>query len=288
VKRLVVNADDLGADPGRNRGIAEGLAAGVVTSVSLLANGPALEDAVERLRALNGRGISLGLHLNLSEGTPLSPGHRLLTGADGDFLGKWTAHDLLRTAPSPPLRAEVAAEIEAQIAALGSRGLVLDHLDGHQHAHVLPGVLDIAVAACLRHGIRWFRLPQEVGPESHGRAESPPRIFSGWARRAQGAVERAGLSSPCFRGLYALGRLDTARLEALVASLPPGLTELMVHPGRCEDGAGVGVFSRFSSADRDRELETLLDPGFSAALEENGVALTRFPAGGQGLISCGF
>jgi len=287
VKRLVVNADDLGADPGRNRGIAEGVTARAITSVSVLANGPALGDAVERLGALGAQTVSVGIHLNLSEGAPLVPGHRFLVGPDGDFLGKWTAHDLLRTAPTPPLRAEVAAEVEAQIAALRSLGLELDHLDGHQHVHVLPGVLDAAVAACLRHGLRWFRLPdEELGPEAPTRVDSPPRIFSRWGRQARGAVARAGLSSPFFRGLHAVGDLDAARLRSLVATLPHGLTELMIHPGRCGAGRGAGVFSKFSTADRDRELDALLDPGFSTALGENGVELTSFPAGGQGVISC--
>ena len=53
MKRLIVNADDLGADEARNRGIFEAIDAGVVTSVSLLANGPSFEDAARRIRNLD-------------------------------------------------------------------------------------------------------------------------------------------------------------------------------------------------------------------------------------------
>ena len=96
MKSLIINADDLGADEARNRGIFEAIEAGRVTSVSVLANGDGFEDAMERWRTLDKKEISLGIHINLSEGRPISQGLRLLTGKDGVFLGKWTTHDLLK------------------------------------------------------------------------------------------------------------------------------------------------------------------------------------------------
>ncbi|MCX5834362.1 MAG: ChbG/HpnK family deacetylase [Deltaproteobacteria bacterium] len=88
-RSLVINADDLGADEARNEGIFEAIDAGVVTSASLLANGPALEDALARMRALKNRKVSFGFHLNLSQGTPVSEGHRLLVGSDGNLAGNF-------------------------------------------------------------------------------------------------------------------------------------------------------------------------------------------------------
>jgi len=87
MKQLIVNADDLGADEARNAGIFEAIEAGVVTSASILPNGPALEDALRRIRS-SCRPISLGVHINLSEGRPLSGPLPLLTGGDEHFLGK--------------------------------------------------------------------------------------------------------------------------------------------------------------------------------------------------------
>ena len=49
--RLILNADDFGLTPGVNRAIGELNAAGVVTSATLMANGPAFEDAVSVARA---------------------------------------------------------------------------------------------------------------------------------------------------------------------------------------------------------------------------------------------
>ena len=48
MKSLIINADDLGADEARNRGIFEAIEAGRVTSVSVLVNGDGFEDAMER------------------------------------------------------------------------------------------------------------------------------------------------------------------------------------------------------------------------------------------------
>ena len=88
MKRLIINADDLGADEARNAGIFEGIQAGTVTSVSILPNGPALQDALNRIHSGSFRNVSWGVHLNLSEGKPVSTGISLLLGPDGMFQGK--------------------------------------------------------------------------------------------------------------------------------------------------------------------------------------------------------
>ena len=95
MKRLIVNADDLGADEARNVGIFEAIREGRVTSASLFPNGPAFEDALHRIRSLGRTTVSFGVHINLSEGKPVSPDLRLLTGPDGSFPGKTSTHSLL-------------------------------------------------------------------------------------------------------------------------------------------------------------------------------------------------
>ena len=72
MKRLIINADDLGADEGRNEGIFEAIRAGVVTSASILPNGPALDMHCRGIRAGRFEKVSFGVHLNLTEGRPLS------------------------------------------------------------------------------------------------------------------------------------------------------------------------------------------------------------------------
>ncbi|MGA2094374.1 MAG: ChbG/HpnK family deacetylase, partial [Sedimentisphaerales bacterium] len=68
--RLIINADDFGLCRGVNKGIAEAHATGVLTSATLMANMPAAEEAVEIAHKLSNLGV--GVHLNLTEGKPLS------------------------------------------------------------------------------------------------------------------------------------------------------------------------------------------------------------------------
>jgi predicted glycoside hydrolase/deacetylase ChbG (UPF0249 family) len=60
---LIVNADDLGMGPGVNRGILEAHRDGVVTSASLLVDGPWSIEAARLCR--NAHGLSVGLHARI-------------------------------------------------------------------------------------------------------------------------------------------------------------------------------------------------------------------------------
>ncbi len=71
VRNLIVNADDLAWTEGVNRGIAQSHRNGIVTSATLLANGAAFASAVELAKGTPSLGV--GVHLNLSDGNPVSP-----------------------------------------------------------------------------------------------------------------------------------------------------------------------------------------------------------------------
>ncbi len=282
-RSLVINADDLGADEARNEGIFEAIDAGVVTSASLLANGLALEDALARMGALKNRKVSFGFHLNLSQGTPVSEGHQLLVGPDGNFPGKIAAHKLLMQRGNKDLEKEIAIEMESQIARLRNAGVELHHMDGHQHVHVFPAVTSLAVRLAERHGIRWMRLPDEPAPPSAGRLKKDngvlfeeAEIFSGLAAQARVHLDKTRVkTTDAFRGLYLKGRLSVELLEKILENLPGGLTELMVHPGRAAQGDD-SPFSYFSTSERLSELRALMDERFRTALTRCGVSLVSF------------
>jgi len=100
------------------------------------------------------------------------------------------------------------------------------------------------------------------------------RRFAVLGKEARKFLAGTGIvSSDHFRGLALKGRLDTEGLLKLLDTHPGGITELMVHPGRVPAEA---PFSAFSSPDRERELEALLDSRFRLALERAGVVLVSF------------
>ena len=107
-RTLVLHADDLGMNPAVNAGIECAFAHGLLTSASILANGPACTEALRswkrlqeaqcsgslwstsaRLKLGDGlRPFDLGLHVNLTQGRPLTPGFPAeLLDASGQFPG---------------------------------------------------------------------------------------------------------------------------------------------------------------------------------------------------------
>lgn len=282
MKQLIVNADDLGADESRNAGIFDAIEAGSVTSVSILPNGPALEDALQRIRALTSQSISFGIHLNLSEGKPVESALRRIPGPDGYFRGKSRTQILLLQSGDSELEQEIRRELSAQIKLIRDAGISVDHLDGHQHVHILPAVVHAAAEAASMYGIPWVRIPEEIVPDYRTRTVrsqvmDEASFFSRNAADARGFYGAMGIcTAGHFRGLYLKGELPSENWADFLESLPPGITELMVHPGRfC--AAAAGPFAGFSTPDRAMELTALTDGRFHEALLKTGVHLTRFP-----------
>lgn len=153
---IIVNVDDIGLHPAVRRAVEECAARGTVTSASVLANGPD-RDALRPYP-----GVSLGAHLNILRGAPLSPASevRSLVGENGLFLGSFAAL-AWRAVRRQLVAAEVRLEWSRQVAALRERGLELSHLDGEKHTHCLPGLFAIACDVAREHGIRWVRRSDE-------------------------------------------------------------------------------------------------------------------------------
>jgi predicted glycoside hydrolase/deacetylase ChbG (UPF0249 family) len=67
-------------------------------------------------------------------------------------------------------------------------------------------------------------------------------------------------------------------LEALLTVLPPGTTELMVHPGY--DSPELAAIDGYR-APRERELRALTSPELRDRIRQLGVQLTQFDATAQ-------
>jgi predicted glycoside hydrolase/deacetylase ChbG (UPF0249 family) len=180
-----------------------------------------------------------------------------------------------------PLQTELAREIALQIELLLDAGIAITHIDGHQHVHVFPSTLRTVAETARSHGIRRMRIPDETIPS--GDETVPADLleevhrFGSLGRDARRFLAGTGIvSSDHFRGLALKGRLDTEGLLKLLETLPGGITELMVHPGRLPAEVPFSAFSSFSSPDRERELESILDPRFRLALDRAGVVLVSF------------
>ena len=77
VRRLIINADDFGLTQGVNRAIVESHHDGIVTSSTLMANGRAFDNAIQR--AKSAPGLSVGCHVVLVDGVPVLGGRNTPT-----------------------------------------------------------------------------------------------------------------------------------------------------------------------------------------------------------------
>ncbi|MFC1591478.1 carbohydrate deacetylase [Thermodesulfobacteriota bacterium] len=270
-KQLIVNADDYNTDSERNRGILEAARQGIVTSVSVLTNLPGDETARQELRETFKNNI--GVHLNLTNGLPLSRDNATLTDAAGRFFSKpgaW-ARALLGTYA---LR-EVASEFEAQINRLVRDGIVPDHIDGNNHIHVFPGIAGVTAGLARRFGIHCIRLPREPlpGPAQLFRAGGIKKmLFLFLCRSARNRFLQAGLRfTDRVAGIQHPAAGDVAALRSFLQTLPGGTTELMCHPGYAARNE-----NPFSTDRRRQELGALTHPEVLQDIKKYGIILSSY------------
>jgi predicted glycoside hydrolase/deacetylase ChbG (UPF0249 family) len=149
---VIVNADDLGLSRQVNDAVFDLMARGRISSATLLVNTPAFRDAIEQLRAFPR--CSFGVHLNLSEFTPVTASPELAPLLrDGAFQA-----DLPRQARlTPALRRAAAEEWAAQVRAMIEAGHSPSHLDSHHHCHTIPWLLPALREVMRRFSIRTVR-----------------------------------------------------------------------------------------------------------------------------------
>ena len=282
LRQLVVNADDLGVTVGVNDGIFEAHDRGILTSASLLANAPATDDAVRRVRSRPSLGV--GVHLALVDGAPILPASQIpsLVGDGGRFPRSWKPFIVSCLSRRISLL-EVERELTAQIERLRESGVALTHLDAHKHVHAYPPVFAIVAKLAARFGIPVVRVPYErraPAGDTHGDAWQTLRrqrwlnaAMWPWARRNYRTAASFHLRVPHFAGRVHTGVLDRPALRETLRHLRPGVTELMVHPGHA-DGALKQMDTRLRES-RDREIALLCSMETRAILAAERIQLVR-------------
>jgi chitin disaccharide deacetylase len=123
---VIVNADDLGLSTEIDLGLLEAHDRGVVTSASLLADGPHVDAAVQEARRRPALG--LGVHVAF------------------DSRGKW----LIDVQDLDMVQHEVERQLEAFVRLTGRPP---DHIDSHHHVHQRFNVARVFLDAGRRYGV---------------------------------------------------------------------------------------------------------------------------------------
>ncbi len=276
---LVVCVDDFGLSEAINSAVLELAAGGAISATSCLVNAPACTGGA--LRSAVATGIDVGLHLNFTEGQPLSAGLRR-RWEQFPPLAVFLARAHARLLPVAELAEECAAQFDRfrELA-----GLEPCFLDGHQHVHHLPGVR-----------AAWLPILQARAPAAYVRSTEDPlgpgSAFKRWVLRRSGGValgqslRRAGIpaASPLI-GTYGFEDPDYRSLVQgwLRATRERGSVGLLYcHPGTA---SGAGGCPDPIAAARHREWRYLSSAAWLADLAEHGFRIARgsetFPTGAQ-------
>jgi predicted glycoside hydrolase/deacetylase ChbG (UPF0249 family) len=270
MKRLIINADDLGYTGGVVRAITELHQAGLISSTSCMTNMPAWPQAAAYLRQHPELGA--GVHLVFNEGPPVLPPGEVPALLDGDdrFLSDRQILTSFRSGTTVQLRAELQAQVERFIAAVGR---LPDHLDNHcAISYVRPDRFKVTLELAQKYRLP-IRAPfgddlEDKVPFLARRNSIPPWLVRWQGKRYRRRVDRAGIPRPnTFIQEFSLGVNNTPEyLLPVLDSLRDGwISELLVHPGYDDDR-------------RERDLNALLDPRVVERLQQRDIELVSFDA----------
>jgi predicted glycoside hydrolase/deacetylase ChbG (UPF0249 family) len=180
------------------------------------------------------------------------------------FVRAWVAGQVRRE--------EVALELAAQIDRARALGVAPDHLDGHQHLHLLPGVRQEVEALAEREGlplrfpVRW---PSAARWRAHPRDMLKEALLWALGQIPGGARVRR---VPGW-GTAEAGRLDEPTLLGLLEALPEGDVEIGCHPGLGTPDVPEEPGWRYRWED---ECRALCSPQARAVVARRGIQLVNY------------
>ncbi|MBI3865430.1 MAG: ChbG/HpnK family deacetylase [Planctomycetia bacterium] len=307
-RTLVLHADDFGMNEAVTNGILEGFRRGLLTSTSVLANAPNCARALARWKELQSAfaadalpscqsrrllsdsvsHFDLGIHLNLTQGRPLT-GQKYpveLLDARGLFPGVAALGRRLLIG-GWRFRSSLELELKAQIEVLLDHGISPTHLNAHQYVDLLPVVASLIPPLLVRYAIPVARVPWErnLTQATLLRRFEPLNWCLGQVKRIFAfrhllALGRKGIPHPAgYFGTSHAGRIDLAQMLLFIHAARSGLTEIGMHPGcpvPSEETTvdGEGWYDPLAAL-RPKELALLTSPELPLMLEMHQIRLGR-------------
>ncbi len=283
MRRLIVNADDFGFTSGVNRAIVEAHTRGVVTSATLMANGPAFAEAAQLAKTVPK--LSVGCHVVLTDGEPVVAAGELPSLTSSAHFRDGMVAFAARAIAGTMADNEITAEATAQIRKIQSAGIAVSHVDTHKHTHLFPKILRPLLRAAAKCGVRSIRNP--FGPRLPLRSNhllSRPslwtrsvevRILSSFSGKFREAVDHEGFTTPDGTlGIVVTGALDETLFSAIARSIPNGTWEFVCHPGYNDPDLQAGKTRLRES--RETELRVLTLPAARDLLAQQGIELISY------------
>lgn len=274
----MINADDFGLCEGVNKGILRAYGDGVLTSATIMVNMPASEQAAGLARKTTGLGI--GVHLNLTEGRPVSRAGCI--GALVDSNGRFAYSPgrlAIRSLFSSEIRVAIEAELTEQVKWVLRRAIKPTHLDSHKHVHCFPAIFSIVCRLARRFQIDAIRYGCEPGyvstppfpiTDANGRKRARMLRMMAKVNRWQNADF---FKTDAFFGAAHTGRIGASFLKAVSLYNSASTAELMTHPGLTYD---IDASQTRLVRQRQAELDALCGKQAKKYFEDAGVKLVHY------------
>lgn len=302
-KKIIINADDFGFSPAVNEAVVSAAERGVVRAASLMVTMPFDEDAAVMTMSRCPE-LEIGLHFSLTCGKAISPPDAvpLLVDAEGIFrLGFVGLVRLVHSKRREQAAAQIRRELQAQLARIDElrqkHAFRLNHLDSHQHVHVLPEIFE-ALETESRERKLHLRIPHEsLGGLRRLLPRLPRWIAGGLPKRAilNGNLNReAGrpVSPIGYFGILDSGKMDATAMRGIFRAIEAddsgtAYFEINTHPSMPAENRRIPAVidsvigpgdRRFHSSNwREREWQTLMDNSAFPMSEQNQLIFSGFP-----------
>ncbi len=222
--KVIVNADDMGMSDEVNQSIIKLHQKGVVSSTSLMANGPRFNEALELLSQEPELGV--GVHLCLDGNYNSARDYvSLLDPANNTFYNKEEAISRIRRSAFD--KDEIYREFSLQIEKILDHGIRVSQLDTHHHLHLYFPVLSQVIRVAKKYKISYIRSQRLSSCLSKGYLNNLYRYMHHLYLNMQlNSVQ--GYYDPEIENCSG-NETNFTRLEKMLAS-GRGIMEIMLHP----------------------------------------------------------
>lgn len=221
---LIINADDFGFSQEVNEAICKSFEANIVSSTSLLVNTPGFADALDKINTHPLLKNSVGLHINLVEGCPLSD----LIKRQKRFCDPSGKFAYQRNQAVFHLGAEekqaIGVEIKAQLDRALKQGISITHVDSHHGTHTEWGISRIILDVLSDYKIKKVRIARNMGAQK------------GPFREVYKSAFNAYLKFRKFKRVDLFGDLEDFLYTSRQKSFANKSIEIMVHPVSVANG----------------------------------------------------